>query len=99
MESKIRYVLKHRETGLYYSRIAQVTGKLFDAWRFYSEDEAKVWMEVSHYKPDHPEEYSLIAVRQMIEEVELHGTDGAQLSEEVSRRYASGQIHSENGIQ
>lgn len=72
MESKIRYVLKHKETGMYYSQKAERTRKLWEAWRFYDEDQAQVWVKTSHYRPEHPEEYELIAVKQTIEEVEVN---------------------------
>jgi hypothetical protein len=77
MESKIRYVLKHKETGLYYGYNAQPAKHLFSAWRFESEEYLKLWLEHANYRPKHPEEYELIAVKQTIEEVEIHGTDGA----------------------
>lgn len=69
METKTRYVLKH-ESGQYYSQKAEHTRKLWEAWRFFDEDQAQVWIYNSNYAPKHPEKYKLIAVRMTIEEVE-----------------------------
>jgi len=70
MESWTGYVLKHKQTGLYWSKMADHTTKLRQAKRFYDADEANVYMEVSHYKPDRPDEYELQEVELTMKERE-----------------------------
>lgn len=70
MENKIRYVLKHKETGLYlgYSPDNPTTKNLFKAKRFPSEEYYQLWMQTSPYAPE-PNKYKLIPVNMTIEEV------------------------------
>lgn len=68
MESKRRLVLKHT-SGLYWSMTAERTKRLFDAKRFVDEATARLWLDVSIYAPEQPEEYTLVEIIQTVEEV------------------------------
>ena len=73
MESKIRYILKHN-SGLYFSPEATdtrgLTRYLFAAKRFLNEEQVNVYLRESRYRPDNPEEFRLVQVKQTIEEVQ-----------------------------
>lgn len=70
MESWHGYVLKHKHTGLYWSKMADHTTKLRQAKRFYDADEANIYMEVSNYRPDRPDEYELKEIELTMKERE-----------------------------
>jgi len=70
METRDAIVLRHKPTGLYYSRELNNTKSLFKAWRFYDQEQLDVWLSVSIYIPSHPEEYEAIPVVITIERSE-----------------------------
>ncbi|WNQ11246.1 hypothetical protein MJA45_27210 [Paenibacillus aurantius] len=69
METRQGWVLKHKETGWYWSRMAVPSRRLFEAMRFQDEEQAAVWLEASIYAPPEPEAFELVPVRMTIEEV------------------------------
>jgi hypothetical protein len=74
VESKIRYVLKHKHTGQYFSDTPEKkTKSLFHAKRFPSEDYYHLWLSVSPHRPDKPDEFSFIPIVMTIEEEQKDG--------------------------
>lgn len=67
MEMKYRKVLKHKRTGLYFGT-TELTRNLFHAWRF-TDEKMEVWLKNSLYAPQDIEEYEVIDVQMMIQEV------------------------------
>lgn len=67
MEERMGFVLRHKETGLYYDRMAEHTTKLWSAWRFIDEQQLQTWMQVAMYAPAHPDEYEPIKVKLTID--------------------------------
>ena len=70
MLSKIRYVAKNIN-GLYWgSGMNDTTKDLWKAQRFPDPEYYQMWLDCALYKPNDHENYRLIAIKQMIEEVE-----------------------------
>lgn len=67
MESSSRVVLKHKETGLYFSRMADHTKSLKQAMRWLDEEQCEVWLHTSHYAPDR-ELYEIVPIKIHYEE-------------------------------
>lgn len=72
LESKLRYVLKNKRTGMYWG-FKDPVKKLFDAQRFLDQEQIDAYLTVSIYAPDKPEEYVTVQVQQTIREVEPNG--------------------------
>lgn len=66
METKDSIILRHKETGLYFSRMADHTKQLWSAWRFPDQQYLEVWFENHSYAPD-PDEYEPVSVKLTIE--------------------------------
>lgn len=78
METKTRYVLKH-ESGRYLSWSPDefpLTKKLSRARRFHSTEDIGLFLRVSDYAPDKPEEYEIQAIKITYEEVNENGENG-----------------------
>lgn len=74
MDTRSAIVLRHKPTGLYFSKMADHTKSLWGAWRFRDEQELETFFKVHSYAPDHPEQYESVAIRLSIElESEKHG--------------------------
>ena len=74
VESKIRYVLRHKNPGQYFSDTPEKkTKSLFNAKRFPSEDYYNLWLSVSPHRPDKPDEFELIPIKMTIEEDKPNG--------------------------
>lgn len=62
MEKRSNIVLRHKETGLYFDRMADHTTKLWSAWRFPDEQYLEVWFQTHSYAPAHPSEYEPVEI-------------------------------------
>lgn len=84
MESKIRYVLKHKHTNQYFSDTPEKkTKNLFNAKRFPSVDYYQLWLSVSPHRPDKLDDFDFIPILMTIEEAIEHAdqTSGTKESE------------------
>lgn len=70
MLSKIRYVAKNKDKQYWGSGMNCPTSDLWKAQRFPNQEYYDLWLENALYKPKDAENYTLIAIKQMIEEVE-----------------------------
>lgn len=75
MESKIRLVLKHTESGMYLSWSPDNyphTHKVSQARRFSKVEDITTFIQHSTYKPDNPEEYEIVEIQINYREVVNH---------------------------
>ncbi|MDR6555479.1 hypothetical protein J2736_006741 [Paenibacillus qinlingensis] len=72
METKYRFVIKHKETQKYFADTPDFsTRKLFEAKRFYDELHYNLWLATSPYAVDR-DDYEFIQIEQTIQEVTPH---------------------------
>lgn len=65
MEKRSNIVLRHRETGLYFDRLAEHSSKLWMAWRFPDLEYLAIWFDNHGYAPE-PSEYEPVEVEMTI---------------------------------
>jgi hypothetical protein len=61
MEKRSNLVLRHKQSGLFFDRMADHSSKLWMAWRFPDAEYLQVWFETHGYAPD-PNEYEPIEI-------------------------------------
>lgn len=65
MEKRSNIVLRHKQSGLFFDRMAEHSGKLWTAWRFPDAEYLAVWLETHSYAPN-ADEYEAIEVEMTI---------------------------------
>lgn len=69
MDTVNRFVLKHKEKKLYFSRFADLTSKLGNAWRFLDEEQVEIFLQVHSYAPER-EYFDIVPIELIYKEVE-----------------------------
>lgn len=70
MEKRDSLILRHKKTGLFLDRMNNLSKELWQARRFVNEEQLDVFINVSIYSPENPEDYEPVKVKLTIQEVE-----------------------------
>lgn len=66
MEKRSNIVLRHKQSGLFFDRMAEHSSKLWTAWRFPDQAYLAIWLETHSYAPEQPDEYEPIEIEMTI---------------------------------
>lgn len=75
MEKRSHIILRHKESGLFYSYMADHTTKLWSAWRFDDAEYLAIWLENHSYAPENPGDYEQLEVVSTISIKECENAD------------------------
>lgn len=73
MGKRSAIVLRHIKTGLYYDKMDGLNKDLWQARRFVNVEQLAVWLKISIYRPEDPDEYEPVEVELTIQEVVKNG--------------------------